>query len=80
MDLMAEEPDAEAEPVVSGGSRMNACGALAASLDGGGGLQHEEPAHDDLSWLRGVSEAPEHDPFDRPSGEMDNATRKRRRS
>ena len=57
VDFMTEEPDAEAEPVVPVVSRMNARGVRAASFDSGGELQQEEPAQDDLFWLRGVGEA-----------------------
>ena len=42
VDLMAEEPDAEAEPVVSGGSGMNSSAARTASLVGGGGFQCDQ--------------------------------------
>ena len=90
VDLMAEEPDAEAEPLLASGSGLNASGArttkgepsvtdvsqldslgaMAAGIEGDGELPREELVQDDLFWLRGVSEAPEYDPFDRPEGEV----------
>ena len=58
----------------------NSSSARTASLAGGGGSQCDQPEQDDLSWLRGVGDAPEYNPFDRPEGEEDNSPRKRRRS
>ena len=44
-------------------------GAMA-GIEGGGEIQQEELAQDDLSLLSNVGEAPEYDPFDRPEGEV----------